>query len=153
MAELWKRQSPFFRRLAWWFHLLTWACLQSCPPLSLWRPASELCLVHWVWRRNREQGRGQLSAVLLSLYGGEEDRETPGSPGSHLTGAAVILGFSGSTMESVMMDPEEMLLIPALPKPPNAGTFFPDRSASLLACCSSFAFLLISALASRSWVC
>lgn len=67
------------------------------------------------------------------------------------TGAGVILGFSGSTMVSVMRDPDDMLL--TLPNPPNAGTFFPERSASLLACCSSFAFLLISALASRSWVC
>lgn len=71
----------------------------------------------------------------------------------YLTGAGVILGFSGSTMVSVMMDPEEMLVMPALPKPPKAGTFFPERSASLLACCSSLAFLLISALASLSWVC
>lgn len=72
---------------------------------------------------------------------------------SYLTGAGVILGFSGSTMVSVMMDPEEMLVMPALPKPPKAGTFFPERSASRLACCSSLAFLLISALASLSWVC
>ena len=71
----------------------------------------------------------------------------------YLAGAATILGFSGSMMVSVIMDPEEMLLIPLLPKPPNAGTFLPERSASLLACCSSLAFLLISALASLSWVC
>lgn len=68
----------------------------------------------------------------------------------YLTGAGVILGFSGSRMVSVMMDPEETLVMPALPKPPKAGTFFPERSASLLACCSSLAFLLISALASLS---
>lgn len=37
-AELWKRPSPSSRRSAWWFHLQTWACRQSCPPLSLWRP-------------------------------------------------------------------------------------------------------------------
>lgn len=71
----------------------------------------------------------------------------------YLTGAAVILGFSGSMMVSVMMVPEDTLVMPALPNPPKAGTFFPERSASLLACCSSLAFLLISALASRSWVC
>jgi len=69
---------------------------------------------------------------------------------AHLTTAAVTLGFSGSTMVSVMMEPEETPIMPALPKPPNAGTFFPERSASLRACCSSLAFLLISAFASRS---
>lgn len=71
-------------------------------------------------------------------------------PELYLTGAGVIFGFSGSTIVSVMMDPEETLVMPALPKPPKAGTFLPERSASLLACCSSLAFLLISALASLS---
>ena len=63
------------------------------------------------------------------------------------------MGFSGSMMVSVMIDPEDMLLIPVLPNPPKAGTFFPERSASRLICCSSLAFRRISALASRSWVC
>lgn len=75
------------------------------------------------------------------------------SNGCYLTGVGVILGFSGSTMVSVIMDPEETLVMPPLPKPPKAGTFFPERSASFLACWSSLAFLLISALASLSWVC
>lgn len=39
-----------------------------------------------------------------------------------------------------------------LPKPPNPGAFLPCLSASLRACCNSFALRRISALASRSWV-
>ena len=67
-------------------------------------------------------------------------------------GAGAILGFSVSTRVSLIMDAELTLVMPALPNPPNAGIFFPDRSASRRACCSSLDFLLISALASRSWV-
>lgn len=68
--------------------------------------------------------------------------------GWYLVGAGEGLGFSGSTSVSVMM---AVLLLLLLPKPPKPGDFFP-RSASLRACCSSFAFRLISAFASRSWV-
>lgn len=39
-----------------------------------------------------------------------------------------------------------------LPNPPNPGAFLPCLSASLRACCNSFALRRISALASRSWV-
>lgn len=69
---------------------------------------------------------------------------------TYLTDTGADLGFSGSITESVMM--VAGLLIPELPKPPKPGAFLPARSASRLACCSSLAFRLISALASRSWV-
>lgn len=69
---------------------------------------------------------------------------------THLTDTGTDLGFSGSIIESVMM--VAGLLIPELPKPPKPGVFLPVRSASRLACCSSLAFRLISAFASRSWV-
>lgn len=69
---------------------------------------------------------------------------------THLTDTGADLGFSGSTIVSVIM--VAGLLIPELPKPPKPGAFLPARSASRLACCSSLAFRLISAFASRSWV-
>lgn len=70
---------------------------------------------------------------------------------TYLIDTGADLGFSGSITESVIM--VVGLLIPELPKPPKPGAFLPARSASRLACCSSLAFRLISAFASRSWVC
>ncbi|KAG9348556.1 hypothetical protein JZ751_002292 [Albula glossodonta] len=73
-------------------------------------------------------------------------------PFTHLMGTGATLGFSGSMSVSVMMVVGLPPPIPVLPNPPKPGAFFPERSASRRACCSSFAFLRISALASRSWV-
>lgn len=70
----------------------------------------------------------------------------------YLAGAGATLGFSVSIMVSVIIAvvvPPDMA---ELPKPPNPGAFLPCLSASLLACCNSFALRRISAFASRSWV-
>ncbi len=50
---------------------------------------------------------------------------------SYLTGVGVILGFSGSTMVSVMIDPEDTLVMPALPKPPVAPPMTPPLRARM----------------------
>lgn len=70
---------------------------------------------------------------------------------SYLAGAGATLGFSVSMMVSVIIavTPPDTA---ELPKPPNPGAFLPCLSASLLACCNSFALRRISAFASRSCV-
>lgn len=69
----------------------------------------------------------------------------------YLAGAGATLGFSVSMMVSVIIavTPPDTA---ELPKPPKPGAFLPCLSASLLACCSSFALRRISAFASRSCV-
>lgn len=73
------------------------------------------------------------------------------SQSTHLTGAGATLGFSGSIV-SVIMVADVTLLMLELPNPPKPGDFFPARSASCLARCSSLALRFISARASPSLV-
>ena len=67
-----------------------------------------------------------------------------------LAGAGATFGLSVSMIVSVIM----AAVLPAdtaeLPNPPYSGVFFPCLSASLRACCNSFALRRVSALAPRS---
>lgn len=96
----------------------------------------------------------QLTSLSPSLFTASFETHTYGALpchiGQYLAGAGATFGLSVSMIVSVIMAAVLPPDTAELPNPPNPGAFLPCLSASLRACCNSFALRRISALASRS---